>query len=116
MKEMTPEELAEFEKQFNQGKLRAVNAHELLTMQIPPREHILEPIIQTQSTSMLFSKRGVGKTYISLGIAAAVAAGTNFLRWRAPKARRVLYIEWRNACHHHATAFCDNHRRYGDRA
>src|SRR5262245_40361904 len=31
-------------------KLKVVNAQELLTMQIPPREHILEPIIQTQST------------------------------------------------------------------
>src|SRR5262245_31182164 len=93
MKEMTPEELVEFEKQFNPGKLRAVNAHEFLTMQIAPREQILEPIIQTQSTNMLFSKRGVGKTYMSLGIACAVAAGSTFLRWKAPKPRKVLYVD-----------------------
>src|SRR5262245_64777474 len=93
MKEMTPEELVEFEKQFNPGKLRAVNAHEFLTMQIAPREQILEPIIQTQSTNMLFSKRGVGKTYISLGIACAVATGTPFLRWKASRPRRVLYVD-----------------------
>jgi putative DNA primase/helicase len=62
-------------------------------MQIPPREHILEPIIHMQSTNMLFSKRGVGKTYTSLGIACAIAAGASFLRWRAPKPRKVLYID-----------------------
>lgn len=58
--------------------LRVVNARELLTMDIPPREHILEPIIQTQSTNMLFSKRGVGKTLFSLGIGCIVAAGRKF--------------------------------------
>src|SRR5262249_30185930 len=62
-------------------------------MKIPPREHVLEPIIQTQSTNMLFSKRGVGKTYISLGIACAVATGTPFLRWKASRPRRVLYVD-----------------------
>src|SRR5262249_22729908 len=81
------------EKHFNGDRLVAVNEKQFLTMQIPPREHILEAIIQTQSTNMLFSKRGVGKTYISLGIAAAVAAGSKFLRWQAPKPRRVLYVD-----------------------
>ncbi len=73
--------------------LVSVNAQQLLTMEIPEREHILEPIIQTQSTTMLFSKRGVGKTYVSLGIACAVAAGTSFLNWKAPQPRKVLYVD-----------------------
>ena len=74
-------------------KLRVVNAAELLTLKIPPREHILEPILQTQSTSMLFAKRGFGKTYLSLGTGCAVAAGAPFLRWKAPKPRKVLYCD-----------------------
>jgi putative DNA primase/helicase len=93
IEQLTPEEFAEFERQLNAGRLRAVNAKELLSMQIPPREYVLEPIIHTQSTNMLFSKRGVGKTYTSLGIAYAVAAGATFLRWRAPKPRKVLYVD-----------------------
>jgi hypothetical protein len=83
----------EVESPPHPGKLTVVNAQELLTMQIPPREHILEPIVLTQSTNMLFSKRGVGKTLMSLGIASAVAAGAAFLRWRVPKPRKVLYVD-----------------------
>src|SRR5262249_444818 len=90
---MTPDEQAEFEKHFNGEKLVAVDEKQLLEMKIPPREHILESIIQTQSTNMMLSKRGVGKAYVSLGMGAAVAAGATFLRWHAPKARRVLYID-----------------------
>jgi putative DNA primase/helicase len=88
--QMTAEEASELS---GIPRLRVVTAAELLTMQIPPREYILEPIIHTQSTNMLFSKRGVGKTYTSLGIACAVAAGSPFLRWRAPKPRKVLYVD-----------------------
>jgi putative DNA primase/helicase len=62
-------------------------------MEIPPREPILEPILAQQSLGMLFAKRGIGKTYVSLGIACAVAAGAPFLRWKAPEPRRVLYVD-----------------------
>ena len=33
---------------------------------------------------MLYAYRGIGKTYIALGIAAAVSSGGLFLRWAAP--------------------------------
>ena len=67
--------------------LKVVTAAELLSMDFPAREFILEPILQTQGTMMLYSKRGVGKTYLSLGFGCAVAAGAKFLRWTAPKPR-----------------------------
>ena len=40
--------------------------------------------IPEQGLVMLYSRRGVGKTHVALGIAAAVASGTSFLQWRAP--------------------------------
>jgi putative DNA primase/helicase len=73
--------------------LKVVTAAELLRMEFQPREYILEPILQTQGTAMLYSKRGVGKTYLSLGIGCAAAAGGKFLRWRAPKPTKVLYVD-----------------------
>jgi putative DNA primase/helicase len=88
LEEATPAEIADYEK-----RLRVVTASELLTMDFPPRECVLEPIIQTQGTMELYSKRGVGKTYFSLGIGCAVGAGASFLRWRAPKPRKVLYVD-----------------------
>ena len=42
---------------------------------------------------MLYASRGAGKTHIALGIAYAVATGTAFLRWSAPKPRRVLLVD-----------------------
>ncbi|HEY4683391.1 MAG TPA: DnaB-like helicase N-terminal domain-containing protein, partial [Candidatus Acidoferrales bacterium] len=74
-------------------RLRAVSAEELLQMNVPPREMILNPILPTQGLVMLYSKRGVGKTFIALAMAHAVATGGRFLQWSAPKARSVLYVD-----------------------
>src|SRR5262245_10142662 len=55
--------------------LKVVTAAELLTMEFKPREFVVDPIFPVQGLMMIHSKRGVGKTYLSLGIACAVAAG-----------------------------------------
>jgi len=73
--------------------LRAVSVTELLRQDVKAREMILHPFLPSQGLVMLYSKRGVGKTFISLGIAVAVASGTTFLKWSAPTARRVLYVD-----------------------
>ena len=73
--------------------LVAVSLEELLTREIEPRKMLLAPILPEQGLAMLYSYRGIGKTFLSLGIAAAVASGTRFLRWGAPEPRRVLYVD-----------------------
>ncbi len=65
----------------------------LINKNLPPREFVLDPIIPERGLAMLFASRGVGKTHVGLGIAYAVASGGSFLRWNAPKPRRVLYID-----------------------
>src|SRR2546429_3508367 len=74
-------------------RLRDVELAEFLTMTFPPRGYVMEPIIPTKGLAMCFASRGVGKTYISLGIGTAVAAGAKFLNWTAPQPRKVLYID-----------------------
>jgi hypothetical protein len=74
-------------------RLVELGADELLERVIPPREMLLAPIIPSQSLSMLYAKRGIGKTFLALGIAHAVASGTKFLRWEASSAKRVLYVD-----------------------
>ena len=54
---------------------------------------LLDPIIPEKGLAMLYASRGTGKTHIALGVAYAVATGTGFLRWKAPKPRRVLLID-----------------------
>ncbi|MGC1686157.1 MAG: AAA family ATPase [Candidatus Acidiferrales bacterium] len=73
--------------------LVALSVEELLARVIRPRQMLLEPILPEQGLAMLYSCRGIGKTFLSLGIAVAVASGGNFLRWAAPRPRRVLYVD-----------------------
>ena len=77
----------------DEQRLQVVTASQLLTMKFPQREMILDPFIPTQGLVMIHSKRGVGKTYIGLGIAYAVASGTTFLRWSAPQPRQVVLVD-----------------------
>jgi hypothetical protein len=78
--------------------LRAVSVTELLRLDVKERAMVLHPFLPTQGLAMLYSQRGVGKTFISLGISVAVAGGTSFLKWSAPTARRVLYVDGEMPC------------------
>ena len=76
-----------------QPTLRSVSAGEFLRMDIKPREMLLNPVLPVQGLGMIHAKRGVGKTHLALGIAVAVASGKDFLRWKAPKPRKVLFVD-----------------------
>ncbi|HEV8695451.1 MAG TPA: AAA family ATPase, partial [Lysobacter sp.] len=52
--------------------LRVVQLNEFLNENIPPREAIMSPWLLTQSLSMIYAWRGVGKTFIAMNIAYAV--------------------------------------------
>jgi putative DNA primase/helicase len=73
--------------------LRTVTFHELATMNIPDREMLLSPVLPAQGLAMIFAERGIGKTHVAMNIAYAIASGGSFLRWKAPKPRRVLYVD-----------------------
>jgi putative DNA primase/helicase len=66
---------------------------DFLLLQFPPREYIIEPIIPTQGITMLYAHRGIGKTFLALTIACTVAVGASVLGWKAPKPRRVVYVD-----------------------
>ncbi|MBS0518546.1 MAG: AAA family ATPase, partial [Proteobacteria bacterium] len=68
-------------------------AAELLTAALPPREAIVEPILAREGLAMLYGPRGLGKTFVALGLAWAAAAGGRFLRWQASRPHRVLYVD-----------------------
>lgn len=74
-------------------RLRAVDIGAFLSMDIPLREMVLAPVLPSQGLVMLYAARGVGKTFVGLGMAYAVATGGAFFRWQAPAPRRVLYID-----------------------
>ncbi|MCC6780468.1 MAG: AAA family ATPase, partial [Hyphomicrobiales bacterium] len=75
------------------SRLRLLDLAELLALDIKPRGMVLDPIIPERGMAMLYAARGIGKTHVALGIAHAVATGSRFLTWRAPRPRRVLLID-----------------------
>ncbi len=65
----------------------------LLQKTVKPREYLLDPVLTARAMVEIFSWRGIGKTMFALGMAGAVSSGGSFLGWRAPKARKVLFID-----------------------
>ena len=73
--------------------LKVLDGAQLLTAQFPARQLMLAPWLPEKGLAMLYAPRGVGKTWVALGIAHAIAGGSSFLRWGASSPRRVIYID-----------------------
>ena len=73
--------------------LRAVTRDELRRLELPPRQNLLDPWLPAQGLAMIHAPRGVGKTYVALGIAHAVTSGDSFLGWSAKCPGEVLYLD-----------------------
>jgi putative DNA primase/helicase len=74
-------------------RLRAFSAAEFLSLELPPRGMVLEPILPEKGLALLHAYRGIGKTHLALGMGFAIASGAELLGLRAPEARRVLYLD-----------------------
>lgn len=74
-------------------RIIALEIGELLQRDFPPMDALLFPWLRKQHLSMVHAKRGVGKTHFALGVAYAVAGGGTFLKWKAEKPCKVLYID-----------------------
>lgn len=75
------------------AKLVSVDVRDFLTMELPPLEYVIDPLLTVRGLAMIYSPRGAGKTYITMQIAYSVACGRECFGWVAPKARRVHYID-----------------------
>lgn len=75
------------------NSLVVCDAHDLLTCELPERKILLSPWLLSQSLTMLYAWRGVGKTHAAIGIAYALASGGEFLGWTAENPVPVLYID-----------------------
>jgi len=73
--------------------LRRLSAPELVATALPPRQTLLDPILTSKTIALLYGPRGLGKTFVALGLARAAAAGESFLGWRASRPHNVLYLD-----------------------
>ena len=72
---------------------RRIAAPDLVAADLPERATILDPILSAKSLALLYGPRGLGKTFVALGIAWAAASGGSFLGWKAARPHRVLYVD-----------------------
>lgn len=54
---------------------------------------LLDPWLREGDQWMVYAEAGLGKTFFSLNVAYAVAAGGEYLGWKAPSAQSVLYVD-----------------------
>ncbi|MEY4569974.1 MAG: hypothetical protein RLZZ398_1413 [Verrucomicrobiota bacterium] len=70
-----------------------LSAASLCKMDIPKREKVLGEFFLEGDLGFIFAPRGLGKTWLGTGCAAAIASGGEIGEWRAARARRVLIID-----------------------
>ena len=73
--------------------LNVLTLEEVLNKEITPRQNLLSPWLPSQGLCMIYSARGLGKTWMALEIAYAVASGGSFLNWEAESPQGVHYID-----------------------
>src|ERR1700749_2516983 len=78
---------------LNTPTLSIPTAAQLMAADLPPRSDLLPPWLASDTAALVYGPPGIGKSFLALGVAWAVASGGSFLGWRAPRPRRVLYVD-----------------------
>ncbi len=77
----------------NATGLSILTASQLMAADLPPRSDLLPPWLASDTSALVYGPPGIGKSFVALGVAWAVASGESFLGWRSPRPRRVLYVD-----------------------
>ena len=70
-----------------------ITTQELSTMDIPPRDYLIEYLMTTSSLMMIFAERGIGKTWVAMDLAISIAMQKNFLAYKVMRQGNVLYVD-----------------------
>jgi len=70
-----------------------VTSKEIATLELAPREPLLETWLCRGDLGLIYAYRGVGKTCLALLIAKALSSGGAIGPWRARRRAKVLYVD-----------------------
>jgi putative DNA primase/helicase len=74
-------------------QVTALTMREVLELEVPDLEYLVEPWLTKASLAMVHAQRGEGKTRFVMAVTHAVATGQDFAAWQVPAAARVLYVD-----------------------
>ncbi len=76
-------------------ELKVINIRDFMGMSFPPIQMVLDPITSTQGLTMLYAPRGIGKTFLSLWISYAIAAGKPMFdgKWSTSGKHKILFVD-----------------------
>lgn len=72
---------------------RALTFDELLALKVAPRAELCGTWLKEGTLAEVYGWRGAGKSWFGLNLAYCVASGVDFMRWKVPEARGVLYVD-----------------------
>jgi len=71
-----------------------VTAHEILRADIPEKRFLVSSFMPLSSFGMVYAPRGIGKSWFGLGLAKAIASGSDtFLGWQIHEFGDVLFVD-----------------------
>ena len=96
--------LAEFEEQAREADgeqiARLINAADWLRQEPPNPDQIIEDVIDAGDKLLVIASSKMRKSFFLLQMALSLSSGRDFLKWRVPKARRVLFCQFEIRAHH----------------
>ena len=88
-----PEEMDPGMRMIDAIRQATRHARGIAELGLPPRAPLLADWFNEGDTGFVFAPRGLGKTWLSMGLACAVANGTALGPWRAHRPRKVVYVD-----------------------
>lgn len=73
--------------------VQAITANALLAARIPERRLLIAPWLPEKGLAMIYAPRGLGKTFLALSTAYAIASGGSVLGWTTTAPTGVLYVD-----------------------
>lgn len=73
--------------------MEAIDGLALLKKPFPDKKFFMEPLLFDGCLAMIFAPPGIGKTWLTLWLAAALAGGGEFLKWKANRPSKVFYLD-----------------------
>lgn len=83
--------LGEYPKAWKE--IKPLTIDEMIASKPSPKEYILYPWLPKQGLALIHAAAGTGKTFFTLNVAYAIAGGGNFLKFKAPKPKKILYVD-----------------------